>query len=123
MSPTPGRTFYDRHIALLEAGDVETLITSQYREDAKLIGFDVTRRGWDELRSHFTDYLARLGGLEVLSTDAFTETEDAIFFEATVRTAHGVARVYDVFMLDRGRATHQFTGLLGFEPNAPAGSS
>lgn len=111
------RAFYDRRVALLEAGDVETIVTEQYAEDAVLVSFDVTRRGRDELRSHFQDYLVHLGGLELLSTDKYTETDDAIFFEATVRTGHGVARVYDVFILGDGRATQHFTGLLSFTPS------
>jgi len=111
------RAFYDRQVALLEAGDVETIVTQQYAEDAVLVSFDFTRRGRDELRSHFRDYLAHLGGLELVSTDKYTETDDAIFFEATVRTGHGVARVYDVFVLRDGQATHHFTGLLSFTPS------
>ena len=111
------RAFYDRQVARLEAGDVETIVTQQYAEDAVLVSFDVTRRGRDELRSHFRDYLAHLGGLELVSTDKYTETDDAIFFEATVRTGHGVARVYDVFILRDGQATHHFTGLLSFTPS------
>lgn len=114
------RSFYDRQVALLEAGDVETLVSEQYAEDAVLVSFDVTRRGRDELRSHFKDYLEHLGGLKVLSTDKYTETDDAIFFEATARTAHGVARVYDVFVLRNGQATHHFTGLLSFTPSEDA---
>ncbi len=115
------RAFYDRQVALLEAGDVETIVTEQYTQDAVLVSFDVTRRGRDELRSHFQDYLAHLGGLELLSTDNYTETDDAIFFEATVRTGHGVARVYDVFILHDGQASQHFTGLLSFTPSDAGG--
>ncbi len=120
MSQTPGRKFYDRQIELLEAGDVEELVRSQYHEDAVLVGFDVMMRGHEELLRHFREYLQNLGSLRVLSTDKFTETEDSIFFEATARTDHGVARVYDVFMLDGGKITHHFTGVLSFEPGTPA---
>jgi hypothetical protein len=123
MSTAPGRAFYDRQIQLLEAGDVDELIRSQYHPEATLVSFDVTRRGHEELRAHFRGYLQHLGGLEVLSTDKFTETEDSIFFEATARTEHGIARVYDVFILDGPVATHHFTGLLSFEPHETAGAS
>ena len=116
MSQTPGRKFYDRQVELLEAGNVEELVRSQYHSDAVLVSFDVTRRGQDELLPHFREYLQHLGSMKVLSTDKFTETEDSIFFEATARTDHGTARVYDVFILDGGKATHHFTGLLSFEP-------
>lgn len=123
MTQSPGRAFYDRQVALLEAGDVETLVTEQYAEDATLVSFDVTRKGREELRSHFRDYLEHLGDLKVLSTDKFTETDDSFFFEATVRTAHGVARVYDVFMLQNGKASHHFTGVISFTPHEAADES
>jgi len=51
-----------------------------------------------------------MGRLEVLSLDQFIETEDSVFFDATVRTALGQAIVYDAFVLRNGKATHNFTG-------------
>jgi ketosteroid isomerase-like protein len=113
--PTPGRAFYERQIAALESGDVDRVM-AQYHEDAVLISFDTTVRGLSALRQHFVGYLARLGSLTLLSTDRFTETPDSIFFEATVRTSSAEVKVYDVFMLRDGRATHHFTGLISFSP-------
>jgi hypothetical protein len=53
-----------------------------------------------------------LGGIELKSTDKYTETDDTIFFEATVVTgAFGEAKVYDAFVLRDGKATHHFTGV------------
>ncbi len=115
MERTPGRAFYDRQIALLEAGDIDG-VTNQYHDDAVIVGFDFTVRGRDAIREHMRGYLERLAMLKLQSTDRFTETEDAIFFEATMLTGLGVARVYDVFMLREGRATHQFTGLISVGP-------
>lgn len=116
MTATSGRTFYDKQIRLLEAHDVDTLVNEQYHDDASLISFDVTRTGRDALRDHFHEYLRNLGSLKVLSTDRFTETDDAIFFEATVRTDHGIARVYDVFMMRDARVSHHFTGVISITP-------
>lgn len=110
-----GRRFYDRQVTFLEAGDVESIV-QQYHPDATLVGFDGTHRGREALTEHFRNYLAHLGGLRVESTDKFTETDDAIFFEATVRTGIGRARVYDVFLLADGKATHHFTGVLELMP-------
>ncbi len=115
MAQTPGRAFYDRQIALLEAGDIDGVV-NQYHDDAVLVWFDFTVRGREAIREHMTSYLARLGLLKLQSTDRFTETEDAIFFEATIRTDLGIARVYDVFILREGRATHHFTGLISVSP-------
>jgi hypothetical protein len=119
MSTTPGKQFYDRQVALLAQNDVPALISSQYHDDAVVVGFGFTRRGKQELLDHFHAYMQQLGYIKLLSTDKFTETDDSIFFEATVETAGGIARVYDVFILRDGKATHHYTGLLGFTPRNP----
>jgi hypothetical protein len=116
--PTAGRQFYDRQIACLETGDVPRLIAEQYHADAILIGFDMTVQGHAALFDHFTNYMAQVGQIKLKSTDRFTETDDAIFFEATILTAHGEARVYNVFLLKDNKATHHFTGLIAFTPFA-----
>lgn len=115
MAKSPGRDFYDKQIAYLEALDVAGLM-SQYHEAAVLVNFEQTIRGKAALQTYMTAYLARLGSFKLKATDKFTETEDSIFFEATVVTAHGEAKVYDVFMLREGRVTQQFAGLISFTP-------
>lgn len=110
-----GRHFYEGHIALLERGDVDTLMT-RYHDDARLVGLEFVVDGKDALRTHMTNYLKGLGSLKVLSTDKFVETDDSIFFEATVATGSGVARVFDVFLLRDGRIARHFTGLISFTP-------
>jgi hypothetical protein len=117
MSTTPGKAFYERQVAFLEAGDVEGLIHSQYAQDAELIGFDLNVNGTEALIKHFHGYLKNFGSLKVISTEKFMETEDTIMFEATVKVAAGTARVYDSFVLKNGKAAYHFTGLLGFTPN------
>jgi hypothetical protein len=116
MSTTPGKAFYNRQVAFLEANDVDGLIANQYAEDAEIIGFDFNYKGREALHKHFIAYMQRLGFIKLKSTDKFTETADTIFFEATVQVAGGEARVYDAFVLRDGKATHHFTGLLGFTP-------
>lgn len=118
MSSTPGKQFYDRQIKYLEANDVDGLIANQYADDAIIVGFEFQHRGTEALTTHFHNYLAQLGNkVKLISTDKFTETDDSIFFEATVETAYGTARVYDVFILNGdNKATHHYTGLLSFVP-------
>jgi hypothetical protein len=111
---TPGKAFYRRQIAALEALDMDTLLR-QYHPDATMIGFDFTVQGHAAIRTHLEGYLERLGTLQLQSTDKFTETEDAIFFEATIASRLGEARVYDVFLLRDGKATHNFTGVLSLQ--------
>jgi ketosteroid isomerase-like protein len=111
----PGSTFYEKQIAALESGDVDRVM-GQYHDDAVLVSFDTTVRGLAALREHFVGYLARLGSLKLLSTDHFAETPDSIFLEATVRTSSAEAKVYDVFILRDGKATHHFTGLISVSP-------
>jgi len=111
MEDTPGRTFYQRQIAALEAGDLNALL-DQYHPDATMVGFDFIVKGHEAIMKHFEGYLKRLGTLKLKSTDKFTEIEDAIFFEATIASDLGVAQVYDVFMLCDGKATHHFSGVI-----------
>ncbi|MEP7105930.1 MAG: nuclear transport factor 2 family protein [Chloroflexota bacterium] len=75
-------------------------------------------RGRDALKAHFGPYLERLPGLQLVSTDKFRETEDTIFFEATVNIDPGTVRVCDAFVLRDGKATHHFTGVPSFTPKA-----
>ena|SRR5438045_9697630 len=108
---TSGRRFYDDQIALLIQANSDELIDRHYHEDAVLVSTGKAVRGRDALKQHFRGYLQMLGKLEILSLDAFIETEDTILFEATVRTALGVAKVYDAFVMRDGKATHHFTGV------------
>jgi ketosteroid isomerase-like protein len=108
-----GRHFYERHLAYLQAHDVEGLIGHHYHDDALLVTFDATVRGREALTEHFHRYLDRLGRLELVSTDNFTATGDTIFLEATVTTAQATARVYDAFVLRDGKIAYHFTGVIG----------
>ena len=112
---TSGQKFYQEQVAALEAHDIDGLM-EQYHDDAVVIGFDFTIRGRQALREHFEAYLARLGSLKLVSTDRFTETDDSIFFEATIRTSMAEAKVYDAFVLRDDKATHQFTGVISVSP-------
>lgn len=114
-SKTPGQTFYDDQIASLEAHDMDGIM-SHYTEDAQLVAFDFTMTGHAEIRPHFEGYLNMLGSMKLVSTDKFTETDDSIFFEATVQADIGLAKVYDVFVLRDGKATHHFTGVISITP-------
>jgi hypothetical protein len=114
MERTPGRAFYQRQIAALEAHDLDALLT-QYHPDAIMVGFDFTVKGHGAIKKHFEGYLERLGTLKLKSTDKFTEIDDAIFFEATITSDLGEAQVYDVFMLRNGKATHHFSGLISLQ--------
>ena len=108
---TPGRRFYDEQIALLRQDSTDELIDQHYQQDAVLISFAKVVQGHAALKEHFRAYLKMLGTVEVLSLDQFVETEDTIFFEATVRTALGQVKVYDAFVLSDRKATHHFTGV------------
>lgn len=113
MSTTsPGRELYDRQIRFLLAKDVDGLIETNYTADATLVSFANVVKGEQALKEYFQGYLEMLGDLVVESTDRFVETEDAVFFEATVRSALGRARVYDAFALRDGKVAIHFTGVM-----------
>ncbi|HLZ62196.1 MAG TPA: nuclear transport factor 2 family protein [Ktedonosporobacter sp.] len=111
MEMTPGRAFYQRQIEALETYDLKT-IRAQYDENATLVNYNEVIKGREAIANYFKSYLASLGFLKLKSTDRFMETDDSIFFEATVETQLGVAQVYDVFMLRDGKATYHFAGII-----------
>jgi len=114
------RAFYDRQVGFLANKDAEGLIANQYNDDAELVSFTNHIVGAPALVEYFKGYIAHLGYIKLLSTDQYTETDDAIFFEATVETAGGIAQVYDVFVMANGKISHHFTGLKGFTPHPQA---
>ena len=109
---TPGRALYDRQIKFLVDKDVDGLIDTNYAPDAELISFQTVVKGREALKTYFRGYIEMLGDIVVESTDKFAETEDAIFFEATVSSKLGRARVYDAWTLRDGQITHHFTGVM-----------
>jgi hypothetical protein len=110
---SPGRQLYERQIGFLLAKDADRLIDTNYTEDAELVSFQTTVRGAAALKTYFRGYVEMLGDLVIESTDRFAETEDAVFFEATVRSALGRVRVYDAWALRGGRIAIHFTGVIG----------
>lgn len=112
------RDFYDRQLEFIAAKDVEGLIVNQYTEDAELLNFSVHIVGRAALIEYFKGYIDSLGYIKLLSTDKYTESDDSMFFESTVETAGGIAKVYDVFVLRDGKIWRHYPGLLGFTPNA-----
>ena len=110
---TPGRVFYERHIQFLVDKDVDRLVDVNYAPDAELVTFQTVVKGREPLRTYFHGYIEMLGDIVVESTDKFAETDDAILFEATVRSKLGRVRVYDAWVLRDGQITHHFTGVMG----------
>jgi hypothetical protein len=109
---TSGQVFYQKQLDFLYAKDSVGLIDSNYNADAVLHSFDNTIKGSQALKEYFKGYLEMLGDLKVKSTDKWTETDDTIFFEATVETGKfGVVHVFDAMVLRDGKISHHFTGV------------
>jgi ketosteroid isomerase-like protein len=110
---TSARALYDRQIRFLIDKDVDGLVETNYTPDAELISFQNVVKGREALRTYFRGYVEMLGDIVVESTDKFAEADDAIFFEATVSSKLGRARVYDAWVLRDGQISHHFTGVMG----------
>ena len=108
---TPGKRFYERQVTFLLNSDPDGLVDSNYQDDAVLVTFDRIVRGRDALKASFRAYIEAVGVEEVVSTDKFNETDDTIFFEATMRTKLGIAHVYDAMVLRDGKIAYHFTGV------------
>lgn len=110
---TTHRELYDKQISLLTPETVDRLVDEQYTEDAVLLRADGNIVGREALRAYFPGYLSALGGITLLSTDLFLESEDVVAFEATVETgAYGKVRVYDTWLLRDGKIARHVTGTL-----------
>jgi SnoaL-like domain len=111
MSTTAGRKFLDERIELLTTGKF-TELTDQYNDGAVLVDFNGIFRGKDALKEHFEQHMPQMGGVELVSIDKFVETDDAVFFEVTVKTgAWGVVTTHEGFVLRDGKADYHFTAL------------
>jgi hypothetical protein len=111
MGMSAKRLFYEEQIRLLQAGDADALIDDHYTDDATLVSFDKTVKGNAALKEHFGGYLKMLGKLELLSTDHFVETDDSIFFQATMKTDLGQATVFDAWVFRDDKISYHFTGV------------
>lgn len=111
MSTTPGRKFFDRHLAFIHAGDIDALIDNQYTEDAVLISpFDFLDtppphvvRGNRALKDFFRKYTAWHGSMNVESLYDFAETDDSVFFQAIFTSNTGRWVVGDAWHLTDGK--------------------
>jgi hypothetical protein len=113
---TPGKEFYRRQLQFLQQMDLDGLVNNQYTEDAELIGFGFQWKGRQAIHDHFVNYMKMLGHIDLNSTDKWNETDDSIFFEATMTTNLGIAHVYDAFVFRDGKASHHFTGVSSVSP-------
>jgi ketosteroid isomerase-like protein len=120
VSGSPGRQFQEDQVRYFETRDLEG-IRSHYAEDAAMVTFDTQVFGRDAIVDYFAGFLDRTPGLKLKSTDKLVETEDTLFYEATITFDAGEAHVYDAFVLRDGRAVRHFSGFISFTPNASAG--
>ena len=111
METTPGRKFYEEHLAYINAKDFDGLIDHHYNDDATFTSFFGSLQGREALRDHFRNYLGSLGNLRV-RLDKLTETENTLLLETTVTTDAGTIRTYDAFVLRNGKIAFQFYGVI-----------
>ena len=87
MATTPGRKFFDEHMALIGAGKLDEMIDTQYSADVLHISpWDIipgTRpphilRGRDELKKFFHIYMKAQGSINIESLYDFAETDNSI---------------------------------------------
>ncbi len=107
--PTDLREFFDRQMALIEAGDVDGLL-ARYHEDAVLLRTNVVVRGRAAIRELFTRYLDPPP--RIVSVDGFNAADDSIVYHATLAGPQGERRDYGVLVLRDGKIWRQFAGAL-----------
>jgi hypothetical protein len=117
VSTSPGRKFFDEHMAYIGGKDVDGLIDDQYTDDAILISpFDILEtppphvvRGNKALKEFFVKYLDWQGEIRVESLFDFAEAEDSIFFQAVFTSHTGKWLVGDAWHMDKGKIDRHYS--------------
>jgi ketosteroid isomerase-like protein len=102
------RELFDRHLRLIEAGDLEGLL-GQYHEDAVLVRFSGTVRGKPALREHLVAFLAARPRFTEVTQVA--DAEDVVSYQAIVEQGGEEVRAYGALFLRGERIARQVTGL------------
>src|SRR3954468_1697380 len=105
MPHTP-RELFDRHLRLIEAGDLEGLV-GQYHEDAVLLRFDRTIAGKPALREHFSGWLA--AGPKVKELLNVAAGEDLVSYQAVLEQGGEEVRAYGAIFTRGERIARQVT--------------
>jgi len=111
-APTPGRKFFDEHMAYIYANKIDEMIDDQYAQDAVLISpFTVYPnpppphiiRGNAALKKFFRTYIDFQGSINVEEISNFAETERSIFFQAIFTSQTGRWAVGDAWHMHEGK--------------------
>jgi hypothetical protein len=108
---TPGRKFFDEHMAYIYANKIDEMIDVQYAPNAVLISpFDVLPtppphivRGNKALKEFFRTYIAWQGAINVEKLYNFAETDESIFFQAIFTSNTGKWVVGDAWHMNGGQ--------------------
>ena len=107
---TKGKKFYENQVQCLISGDSNRIVEENYLPNATVQSYDWKVSGHKQLKLHFSKYMSKVAIEEVLSTDHFVETDNVIWFEATIKSSLGVLKVYDVMTLKDGKIINHFAG-------------
>jgi hypothetical protein len=109
---TPGRKFFDDHMALIGVGKLDEMIDTQYTEDCLHISpWDIIPgkppahilRGREELKKFFHIYIAAQGAINIESLYDFAETDNSISFQAIFTSNTGRWVVGDAWNMRNGQ--------------------
>jgi ketosteroid isomerase-like protein len=99
-----------RQLEALAARDIDKLMEN-YNDDAVLVRFDTTAVGIDAVRKELEGYLAM--NPEVIELKEYTESDDVIFYRATMRLGGQVENGYGTLVLRNGLIWRQTAGWEG----------
>jgi aerobic carbon-monoxide dehydrogenase small subunit len=111
VADTPMKQFYEAQVQFLLDKDIDGLVEKHYHDDAVIVSHTGIARGKEAVKARFGEFLHWVTIESVQSTDHFSETENTLMFEATVKSNFGIVKTYDAMLLDAGRIRLQFTGM------------
>ena len=117
MSTTPGRKFFDEHMAYISAKDVGGMVDAQYTQNAVLISpFNILDtppphivRGNQALKEFLGKYLDWQGEIKVESLYNFAELDDSITFHAILTSNTGRWVVSDAWYMRDGQIDRHYS--------------
>jgi len=108
------KEFYDNHIRLLAERDAKLLVDNDYHDDAVMIlhvqDQPIIANGKEAITGQMDMYIKYIYK-GFISTEKYAETEDSIFFEATIDTVNGPSKVYDALYMKGNKIFRHYSGI------------
>jgi hypothetical protein len=102
---TKGEKFYQDMLEYLAKGDIDSMVSDCYHDDAEMVTFEFVLKGKEAIRQYLkVDEPSQMGKVLGMTTDYFTASDDVIIFKASVKSEKmGTIKADDALYLKDGK--------------------